>query len=67
MLDIRYGGVLSRAASARDRLLDYVNGRVSQLEELEAERLVFNQNNVFGTLDVNGLYHQIATAGSLSM
>jgi hypothetical protein len=67
VLDIRYGGVLSRAASARDRLLDYVNGRVPQLEELEAERLVFNQNNVFGTLDVNGLYHQIVTAGSLSM
>ncbi|MCH1643175.1 beta-N-acetylhexosaminidase [Paenibacillus timonensis] len=67
VLDIRYGGVLSRAASARDRLLDYANGRVLKLEELEAERLVFNQNNVFGTLDVNGLYHQIATAGSLSM
>ncbi|KZE81724.1 glycoside hydrolase [Paenibacillus elgii] len=47
VLDIRYGGVLTRLESASARLLDYAEGRVDKLEELEQERLVFGQRNRF--------------------
>jgi len=65
VLDIRYGGVLARIRSAKDRIMDYAEGRVTKLEELEEERLTYT---MYGTpdspLDVNGQYHNIATAAS---
>jgi hexosaminidase len=42
VLDIRYGGLAARIHSTASRLKDYLEGRVSCLEELEAERLLFN-------------------------
>jgi len=41
VLDSRYGTVLARLQSAEDRILDFVEGRVDRLEELDAERLPF--------------------------
>lgn len=41
VLDIRYGGLMARLASAEQRIFDYAEGRESQLEELECERLLF--------------------------
>lgn len=41
VLDIRYGGLMARIASAEQRILDYLEGRESRLEELECERLLF--------------------------
>ncbi|MFL1676410.1 beta-N-acetylhexosaminidase [Paenibacillus dendritiformis] len=68
VLDIRYGGVLARLQSAEDRLLDYVEGRVDRLEELEAERLPFNANDPVGEHRVSHspFFHRIATGAVLS-
>jgi len=45
VLDIRYGGILSRLDSAAARLLDYSDGRVDRLEELEQERLPYSSHH----------------------
>ncbi|MNN83906.1 hypothetical protein D3C81_2010080 [compost metagenome] len=47
VLDIRYGGVLTRLDTAAVRLLDYVEGRIGRIEELEQERLVYSSVNRF--------------------
>lgn len=39
VIDIRYGGVIARAESAKSRIEDYLNGKIERLEELEEERL----------------------------
>lgn len=41
VLDIRYGGVLSRLDTAIDRINNYLDGKISVIEELEQERLYF--------------------------
>ncbi|GGH37283.1 beta-N-acetylhexosaminidase [Paenibacillus segetis] len=67
VLDIRYGGLKARIQSAGDRILDYVEGRVSTLEELDAERLIFDQNGVpTAPLNVNATYQSIVTANALT-
>ncbi|GAC41148.1 hypothetical protein [Paenibacillus popilliae] len=68
VLDIRYGGVLARLQSAEERLLDYVEGRVDRLEELEVERLPFNANDPVGEHRVSHspFFHRIATGAVLS-
>lgn len=66
VLDIRYGGLKARIQSAGDRILDYVEGRVSTLEELDAERLIFDQSGVpTAPLNVNATYQSIVTANAL--
>ncbi|WP_310833300.1 beta-N-acetylhexosaminidase [Paenibacillus pedocola] len=47
VLDIRYGGLLSRLDSAALRLLDYTEGRIARIEELEQERLLYSSANRF--------------------
>lgn len=42
VLDIRYGGVLARLESAAERLSDFVDGRVTRIDELEQARLPFD-------------------------
>lgn len=39
--DLRLGGILQRTASCRRRLLDYVNGRIDRIPELEEPLLPF--------------------------
>ncbi|WP_028543827.1 beta-N-acetylhexosaminidase [Paenibacillus taiwanensis] len=68
VLDIRYGGVLSRLQSAEDRLIDYVEGHVERLEELEAERLPFQylsppEEHIIAQ---GTFYHRIVTGAVLS-
>lgn len=43
VLDIRLGGVCARLESVRQRVTDYLEGRISCLEELEEERLVLDE------------------------
>lgn len=66
-IDIRYGGLLARLDTARQRLLDFVDGAIAQVEELEAERLKFDApwKMPEGALG-RGAYHRIVTAGALS-
>lgn len=40
IIDIRYGGVISRLDTASVRIMDYVEGRIARIEELEQERCV---------------------------
>ncbi|MFF2482342.1 beta-N-acetylhexosaminidase [Paenibacillus sp. NPDC058071] len=47
VIDIRYGGLLNRLDSASLRLLDFVDGRIDRIEELEQERLVYSTVNRF--------------------
>ncbi|QMV42497.1 beta-N-acetylhexosaminidase [Cohnella cholangitidis] len=47
VIDIRYGGVVNRLDTAAYRLLDYVEGRVERIVELEQERLVYSATNQF--------------------
>ena len=37
--DLRYGGLAARLLTARERILDYLEGRVESLPELLEERL----------------------------
>ncbi|MHA0856848.1 family 20 glycosylhydrolase [Paenibacillus sp. CMAA1364] len=66
VLDIRYGGLKARIQSTGDRLMDYVQGHVPVLEELEVERLIFDLNGVpTAPLHVNATYQTIVTASML--
>jgi len=42
ILDIRYGGLLSRVETASMRLEDFISGKIDAVEELEEERLYFD-------------------------
>ena len=39
LIDLRMGGVITRLDSTRRRLHNYVEGKISRLEELETERI----------------------------
>lgn len=47
VIDIRYGGVLNRLETASIRIMDYVEGHISKIEELEQERLLYSAANRF--------------------
>ncbi|MCR2807611.1 beta-N-acetylhexosaminidase [Paenibacillus soyae] len=47
VIDIRYGGVINRLDTAGMRLMDYVEGRIDRIDELEQERLVYSTTNRF--------------------
>lgn len=42
VLDLRYSGLMGRIESSTQRIMDYVEGRISAIEELEEERLPFD-------------------------
>lgn len=67
VIDIRYGGLLSRLETARQRIHEFLEGIVEQLEELEEERLFYDAPWVMseGALG-RGAYHRIVTAGAFS-
>lgn len=66
VIDIRYGGVLTRLNSARYRLNNYLKGKVNELPELEEKRLQFEGPYPMSedALGRNN-YHKIVTAGDL--
>jgi hypothetical protein len=66
VVDIRYGGVLSRIETAKYRLTEYLNGEINTLPELEEERLYFEGPYPMSedALGRNN-YRQIVTAGDL--
>ncbi len=43
VLDLRYGGVMSRADSVVERLKSFVEGKIGRIEELEEEKLYFRE------------------------
>jgi hexosaminidase len=67
IIDIRYGGILSRLESVEYRIGQWLNGEIDRFEELEVERL--NHDAPWkmpeGALGRNS-YHRIVTAGTFS-
>ncbi|ADU31943.1 beta-N-acetylhexosaminidase [Evansella cellulosilytica] len=60
VIDIRYGGVVSRLDTASKRIEDYLNGHIAQIEELEQERLRFS-NKPTENLGWCSYYYRMAT------
>jgi len=67
VLEIRYGGLITRMDTVQYRLNQWLNGEVDRIEELEEERLYFEGPYPMpeGALGRN-LYHRIVTASNLS-
>ncbi|UZJ80944.1 beta-N-acetylhexosaminidase [Fictibacillus sp. KU28468] len=42
ILDIRYGGLLARIETVRDRLMSFIDGRIDTLDEMEEEKLFYD-------------------------
>ncbi|UKS23848.1 beta-N-acetylhexosaminidase [Paenibacillus sp. HWE-109] len=63
VIDIRYGGVVNRLDTASLRLLDYADGRIGQIEELEQERLLYSTTNRFTNKGVGwcSYYYRMAS------
>ncbi|GGA02640.1 N-acetyl-beta-D-glucosaminidase [Paenibacillus marchantiophytorum] len=63
VIDIRYGGVVNRLDTASHRLLDYAEGRIGQVEELEQERLLYSTTNRFTNKGVGwcSYYYRMAS------
>ena len=40
--DVRYGGLVARFSSVKQAILDYLDGRIDKIEELEEERLTID-------------------------
>lgn len=61
-LDIRYGGVIARLRSTIRRLLAYIDGNISEIPELQEERLPFTRGTT--PLSINcSRYGEIANVG----
>lgn len=67
ILDIRYGGLMARVNSAQARLLDYLNNKIDRIEELEEERLYFDNSEMPDGKGLGhcNLYHRIVSASPI--
>lgn len=65
VIDARYGGVLARLETTQVRLLQYIDGAIDRIEELEVERLHFDGPRKEGDrrLPYCNVYRRIATPG----
>ena len=63
VLDIRYGGMLSRLDTVIWRLEEYLAGNIAEIPELEEEKLTFNGGEEGTIVQVNR-YRRIATPTS---
>ncbi|MDC3413822.1 beta-N-acetylhexosaminidase [Aquibacillus sp. 3ASR75-11] len=66
VLDIRYGGVITRMATAQYRTKQWLEGQIKRIDELEETRQYFHHPDSFfeGTVGRN-TYKRIATASPL--
>lgn len=66
VIDLRYGGLISRIETARWRLQNYLDGRLEKLTELEEPRLLFDSPfETQGSVGRN-LFHGIYSASKIS-
>ena len=63
ILDIRYGGAIQRVDTALYRIKQYVSGQIKSLEELEQQRLSFDNTNM---IPGNISYGRICSASRIS-
>ncbi len=61
--DIRYGGMVMRFDTTKERILDYLEGTLQNIEELEADRLYIHASdaNVADKIGGNFLWNSYAT------
>ncbi|NQU10081.1 beta-N-acetylhexosaminidase, partial [bacterium] len=64
VIEGRYGGLLARLATVRDRLAAYLAGRIDSIPELEA-RLVDPWKGIIKDAAVGVGYQQVATPSSI--
>ncbi|MBO0958766.1 beta-N-acetylhexosaminidase [Neobacillus sp. MM2021_6] len=68
VIDIRYGGVITRIDSVKYRINEWLDGRMTSLEELEEKRLRHDGPwEVVDGLVGGNVYHRIVTAGNFSL
>jgi len=65
VMDVRYGGLLSRIATAKWRLEEFLAGRAARLAELEQERLPWQGRDGVNDLICNS-YDRIVSASRLA-
>lgn len=63
VIDIRYAGITNRLDSASERITDYLEGRITRIEELEQERLLYSTVNRFNHKGVGwcSYYYRMAS------
>ena len=62
ILDVRYGGAIACARTAKTRIEDYLSGRIDRIPELEEPRLLYNGEKGLGSsMD----YRRIVSASNL--
>lgn len=57
--DLRLGALIQRLTSCRRRLLDYVNGKVANIPELEAEILPYGKEKMSGNVNCANIYMSV--------
>ncbi len=62
VLDIRYGGAITRCETSIKRISDYLSGKITHIEELEEKRLSFNNTNLVPN---HAFYQFLCSASSL--
>lgn len=68
VIDIRYGGVMTRMDSAKYRIQEWLEGRIPRIEELEEKRLHHDGPwEIVEGLVGGNVYHRIVTAGNFSL
>ncbi|WP_182200313.1 beta-N-acetylhexosaminidase [Paraliobacillus salinarum] len=68
VIDIRYGGVITRIDSVKYRINQWLEGEIDHLEELEEERLLHDGPwEIVDGLIGGNIYHRIVTAGNFSL
>jgi len=68
VIDIRYGGVITRIDSVKYRIQEWLMGRIPRIEELEEKRLRHDGPwEIVDGLVGGNVYHRIVTAGNFSL
>ena len=62
--DLRFGGLLQRIKSTKKRILDYVNGKIDRIEELDEPLLPYGSEK--GKAVDRNMYYQYATTNVYS-
>ena len=57
--DIRLGGIIHRTDACRRRILDYVNGKIDRIEELDEKLLPFGEPESSMTVNRSNLYSTV--------
>ncbi len=69
VFDIRYGGLVMRFETCKERICQYISGEVQKIEELESDRLRIdgtdNPNSILGNHILWRSYQSYVTAGIL--